>query len=147
MQQSYLIASLILLILAFIQNVSFSITSRSRNRNNMTFHIIAAIFSNGVWFLTFRELVLRDMSLALFPWYCVGTVAGSLLGVKVSMWIERRVDAESDSHLKKVGADTKQLMDELLRVEERVCRLEERFPERMFDPTETRLGNWPEVVQ
>lgn len=141
--QSYLIASLTLMVLAFVQNVSFSIVSRSRNRNNMKFHMIAAVFSNGIWFLTFRELVTRDMSLALFPWYCIGTVAGSLCGVKISMWIEAKLGAESDSHIKpKTGPivveakfDPKQL-EELSR---RLHALEQRFPDRIFDP-EALLG-------
>lgn|SRR5574343_565069 len=98
--REYLIGSFILLILAYIQNVSFSIVSRSRNRSSMTFHLIASIFSNSIWFLTFRHLVTRDMSLVLFPWYCVGTVFGSVTGVKISMWIETLLHADSDSHLK-----------------------------------------------
>lgn len=86
--------------LAFAQNVSFSIVSRSRNRNNITYHMVAAIFSNGVWFLTFRQLVLSEMNLILFVPYTIGTVVGSIVGVKISMWIEWLIGAESDSHLK-----------------------------------------------
>ena len=89
-----------LMLLAFVQSVSFSLVSRSRNRNNITYHIIASIFSNAVWFLTFRELVLSNMNLILFLPYTVGTVSGSVTGVKVSMWIEKLLNAESDSHLK-----------------------------------------------
>lgn len=86
--------------LAYAQSISFSVVSRSRNRNNITYHIIASVFSNGVWFLTFRELVLSDMNLVLFVPYTIGTVAGSVTGVKVSQWIEKKLHAESDSHLK-----------------------------------------------
>jgi len=96
-----LLAGLTILALAFAQNVSFSVVSRSRNRNNLTYHLIAATASNAVWFLTFRQLVLSDMSFALFPFYCVGTVFGSLFGVKVSMRIERWLGAEADGHLVK----------------------------------------------
>ena len=90
---------LIILGLAFAQNVSFSIVSRSRNRDNMTYHIIAATLSNAIWFLTFRELILGEMNLTLFIPYCVGTVFGSVFGVKVSMRIEKLLNAQSDSHL------------------------------------------------
>lgn len=86
--------------LAYAQSISFSVVSRSRNRNNITYHIIASVFSNGVWFLTFRELILSDMNLVLFLPYTIGTVAGSVTGVKVSQWIEKKLHAESDSHLK-----------------------------------------------
>lgn len=90
-----------ILFLAFAQNVSFSIVSRSRNRNNMTYHLIAATLSNGVWFLTFRQLVLSEMSFILFVPYTIGTVCGSLFGARLSMWIERMIGAEADGHLEK----------------------------------------------
>lgn len=89
-----------LMVLAFAQNVAFSIVSRSRNRDNITYHMVAAIASNAVWFLTFRQLVTANMSLALFVPYTVGTVAGSVWGVKISMRIERMLGAKSDSHIK-----------------------------------------------
>ena len=95
------LAHLSLLALAFAQNTAFSVVSRSRNRDNMTYHIIASVFSNGIWFLTFKQLITADMTYELFPAYCAGTVCGSVFGVKVSMWIERILGAESDSHLKK----------------------------------------------
>jgi len=95
-----ILESLSLLGLAFVQSVSFSLVSRSRNRNNIKYHIIASIFSNAIWFLTFRQLVLSDMNLLLFIPYTIGTVAGSVTGVKVSQWIEKILHAESDSHLK-----------------------------------------------
>jgi len=87
------------LLLAFIQNVSFSIVSRSRNRDNISYHLIAASFSNMIWFLTFRQLVLADMDYWLMIPYGVGSVSGSIYGVKISMWIERKLGATSDGHL------------------------------------------------
>ena len=92
---------LIILILAYIQNVSFSIVSRSRNRNNKKYHIIAATFSNGIWFLTFRQLVKSDMNFILFLPYVLGTVLGSLSGMSLSMFIEKLLGASADGHLKK----------------------------------------------
>jgi hypothetical protein len=88
-----------IMLLAFFQNVSFSIVSRSRNRSSIRYHIVAAVASNGVWFLTFRQLVLSQMSVALFPFYTVGTVAGSVVGVRISMWIESKLGATSDGHI------------------------------------------------
>lgn len=96
-----MIAHLILMAMAFAQNITFSLVSRSRNRDNITYHIIAAIGSNAVWFLTFRHLVTRDMSLSMLIPYTIGTVAGSVFGVKISMIIERWLGASSDGHLKK----------------------------------------------
>ena len=85
--------------LAFVQNVSFSIVSRSRNRDNIRYHIIAATFSNSIWFFTFRQLVLADMNFILFLPYCVGTVIGSVFGVKISMFLEKILGASADAHL------------------------------------------------
>ena len=80
--------------------MTFSLVSRSRNRSSVTYHVIAAILSNAVWFLTFRYLVTANMTLDLFLPYTVGTVTGSVFGVKVSMAIERWLGATSDGHLK-----------------------------------------------
>lgn len=88
-----------ILLLAFTQNVSFSIVSRSRNRDNFTYHILASVLSNGVWFLTMRELVVSDLNLTLAIPYVIGTVVGSAVGVKISMRIEKLLGATSDSHL------------------------------------------------
>jgi hypothetical protein len=86
--------------LAYIQNISFSLVSRSRNRSSMAYHATASVFSNGLWFLTFRYLVAADLSLALIPGYVLGTVLGSVTGAKVSMRIERLLGATADGHIK-----------------------------------------------
>ena len=92
------LAVVTIFILAYIQNVSFSIVSRSRNRNNLTYHLIASVFSNGIWFLTFRQLVRADMSFTLFIPYTIGTVAGSLTGAILSSWVEKKILAFADEH-------------------------------------------------
>lgn len=87
--------------LAFVQNISFTLTSRARNRDSMHYHMWAAVVSNSVWFLTFRELVLTDMSLLLFVPYVAGTVVGSLLGARISMKIEALLGAKADTQKEK----------------------------------------------
>ena len=91
---------LIILFLAFVQNISFSIVSRSRNRDNIRYHVFAATASNSIWFLTMRYLVTANMTFLLFLPYVLGTVAGSVYGVKLSMLIERWLGASADGHLK-----------------------------------------------
>ena len=91
----------VMAVLAFVQNVSFTLVSRSRNRDSKLYHFIAAVFSNAVWFATFRYLVTADMTWALFVPYTTGTVSGSLTGQSVSMFIEKRIGASSDKHLEK----------------------------------------------
>ena len=101
MELTYIIAISTIFALAFAQNISFSIVSRSRNRDNMKYHLIASFFSNTIWFLTFRELILADMSWSLFIPYAVGTMLGSVTGAKISMRIEKWLGATSDGHVKK----------------------------------------------
>ena len=89
-----------ILILAFVQNITFSLVSRSRNRDNINYHIFASLLSNSIWFLTFRELVTKDMDFKLFIPYTIGTVIGSVYGVKISMKIESWLNASSDKHIR-----------------------------------------------
>lgn len=86
---------LLVLLLAFVQNISFTMVSRSRNRDNMSYHAACSVFSNGIWFLTMRELVVADLSIILILPYIVGTVVGSLTGAKVSMKIEKVLGAKT----------------------------------------------------
>ena len=95
-----LLSVLKIFFLAIIQNVSFSVVSRSRNRDNKKYHIIASLFSNSIWFLTFRELILGDMNFLLFIPYVIGTVVGSVYGMSISMYIEKKIGASADGHLK-----------------------------------------------
>jgi hypothetical protein len=82
-----------MVLMAYFQNVSFSIVSRSRNRNSKLYHFIAAIFSNGVWFVTMKYLVItQQMTWALFIPYTFGTVFGSSSGQAISMWIEKKLN-------------------------------------------------------
>lgn len=63
----------------------------------MYYHAVASVFSNAIWFLTMKEIIINDFSLDLFIPYTFGTVAGSLTGAKVSMKIEKWLDAKADS--------------------------------------------------
>lgn len=86
---------LTILFLAFIQNVSFTMVSRSRNRDNMSYHAICSVFSNGLWFLTMHQLVVADLDYMLAIPYIIGTVCGSIFGAKVSMKIEKIIGAST----------------------------------------------------
>jgi len=90
-----MISTLTILMLSFIQNVSFTMVSRSRNRDNMRYHAICSTFSNGIWFLTMRHLVAADLVLWLIVPYIIGTVSGSIFGATVSMKIEKFLGAKT----------------------------------------------------
>lgn len=93
----------VVLVVAYFQNVAGALSSRSRNRNDMRYHTIAAIFNNGIWFLSLKILSDSGMSIYLLLPYTVGTVSGSLTGANVGMVIERWLGASSDSHLKQIN--------------------------------------------
>lgn len=101
MTAELLIAGITILLLSFIQSISFSLVSRSRNRDNMRYHIIASGLSNTIWFLTFKQLIRTDMDIYVLPFYVIGTIAGSVFGIKISMKIEKWLGATSDGHVTK----------------------------------------------
>lgn len=78
-----------LMFLAFFQNVAFLLVSRARNRNNSNYHFIAAVLSNGVWFMTYSYMVPRGMPWLMLVPFLSGTVLGSLFGAGVSQKIEK----------------------------------------------------------
>lgn len=84
-----------ILFLSFIQNISFTMVSRSRNRDKMLYHATCSVFSNGVWFLTMQQLVAAELSAILFIPYVVGTVSGSLAGASISIKIEKLIGAST----------------------------------------------------
>ena len=86
---------LYILLLAFGQNVSFSMLSRARNRDNMYYHAICSVGSNGIWFATMHLLVTRDLDWLMAIPYITGTVLGSLFGAMVSIRIEAFINAKT----------------------------------------------------
>lgn len=86
---------LVILGLAYVQTMAFAMVSRARNRDSHIYHAICAVASNAIFFLTFQQLVVNEMSWTVGVPYIFGTVAGSLSGAQVSMWIERAIGAKS----------------------------------------------------
>lgn len=81
--------------LAFVQNISFTMASRARNRSSMGYHAACAVVSNSLWFVVIQQLVMADLTWLLFIPYVLGTVLGSLFGGKVSMYIEEKIGAHT----------------------------------------------------
>ncbi|MFC1751579.1 hypothetical protein ACFLY5_00335 [Patescibacteria group bacterium] len=95
-----------LLALAFFQNISFSLVSRSRNRNVYNYHLLAAVCSNGVWYLTFSHLVNYAAPIEMIVTYLCGTSLGSLFGQyiskdKIEPWLGATADATKEVEKKK----------------------------------------------
>jgi len=51
---------LTLLLLSFLQSVTFTMSSRARNRSNYKYNLFCTVVSNSVWFLTLREVESDD---------------------------------------------------------------------------------------
>jgi len=97
----HFIASLGLYAVCIAQNTAFSLTSRSRNRDNQWYHAGAAVGSNGVWLFTMKYMIDLGFEFWIFIPYVLGTVTGSLVGVQIAMWIEYLIGARADGHLSK----------------------------------------------
>ena len=83
-----------------IQNFSFTLVSRARNSGSPMRHVVASVFSNGVWFLS-QTLIFAQMmkilngeygvSMAVFAglFYTTFTVIGSVAGHYFSLKTEK----------------------------------------------------------
>lgn len=61
-----------------LQNASFTLVSRARNSKSISYHAIAAVFSNGIWLLVIRQVVFNLDSWILMITYLLGSVVGSV---------------------------------------------------------------------
>lgn len=64
--------------LTIIQNASFTLMSRARNSNSISYHAIASILSNGIWILVIRNVVSNFDKPELMIAYLIGSVIGSI---------------------------------------------------------------------
>ncbi len=80
-----------LLVLCFVQNIAFSLVSRSRNRNHKGYLIACSIFSNGVFFATLGILVKSDLDPIMAIPYIIGSVSGSVVGTDIAIYIEKKL--------------------------------------------------------
>ena len=69
---------LIMLGLTILQNASFTLVSRARNSNSITYHTIASVLSNGIWLLVIRNVVTNFGNITLMITYLLGSVIGSV---------------------------------------------------------------------
>jgi hypothetical protein len=76
--------------LVVCQNASFTLVSRARNSGSLAYHSGAAILSNGVWLLVFRQMVTKIDDAPAMLVYLIASVLGSVAMHYVSMkWIEK----------------------------------------------------------
>lgn len=64
--------------LTILQNASFTLVSRARNSNSLTYHTAASVLSNGIWLLVIRHVVTNFDNWILMVTYIIGAVIGSV---------------------------------------------------------------------
>jgi hypothetical protein len=64
--------------LTILQNASFTLVSRARNSNSLTYHTTASVLSNGIWLLVIRNVVSNFDNYTLMITYLIGSVVGSV---------------------------------------------------------------------
>lgn len=95
-----------LFVLATVQNAAFTWVSRSRNSGDVKYHAIAAVCSNGLWFITqvliwsqlWARITNQDFVGLLIP--LAVYVAGTTLG---SCWAMARL-LKTETGKRRVGA-------------------------------------------
>lgn len=106
-----------------LQSTAFSLVSRSRNRDNEDYQILASFFSNMLYLVVLKMLIVNGLTYWLFVPYITGSVIGSVTGAKLAEVIECRFGIESFPPTLPVGREAK----ELARLKKRVAILEGVF--------------------
>ncbi len=86
----------LVMFLAYAQNTTYGLQSRSANRNSNAYHAIAALAANGVFFLNRNLLVVREVPMALLAAYVLFTIMGTLNGNTISMKIEQALGLSAE---------------------------------------------------
>ena len=81
--------------LAYLQNTTYGLQSRSANRNSNAYHALAAVAANFTFFWSLQLLVRNELPLALLAPYVFATILGTLHGNALSMKIERWLNIDS----------------------------------------------------
>jgi hypothetical protein len=78
----------IVMVLAYLQNTTYGLQSRSANRNSNAYHAIAALAANFTFFWSLQLLVRNELPPVLLAPYVFATILGTLHGNAISMKIE-----------------------------------------------------------
>lgn len=62
-----------------LQNAAFTGVSRARNSKSYSYHALAATFSNGIWLIVIRQVVINFDNVPVQIAYLIGAVTGSVL--------------------------------------------------------------------
>jgi chromosome segregation ATPase len=103
-------------LLGFLQNLAFTFVSRGRNSGSLAYHMVASVFSNGIWLGMFVVGVKIAAKAPTFPTefaivYTLSTMAGSVF----AHWLARKVEK---------GAARNVQEDRVAKIEDRLRGLE-----------------------
>ena len=80
-----------MLLLVILQNASFTLVSRARNSNSISFHAVASVLSNGIWLLVIKNVVQNFDKPIMMIVYIIGSVIGSVSMHYISMkYLEKK---------------------------------------------------------
>lgn len=82
--------------LAYLQNTTYGLQSRSANRNSNAYHAFAALAANFTFFWSLQLLVRNNLPPALLAPYVFATILGTLHGNAISMKIESALGLSAD---------------------------------------------------
>jgi len=82
---------------AIFQFAAFVFVSRLRQRGSFFWHTIAALASNGAWYLTIHVIKISDAYWLLFILYILGLISGRLTGVIWAQYIESKYKLTADA--------------------------------------------------
>lgn len=90
---------LVIFVLASVQAITFSLTSRARNRDHYPYHAFTAFIGNISWFFCGGYLYAFGYQITLLLPYALGATVGSLLGSYISSKIEVWLHSTADGHI------------------------------------------------
>ncbi len=134
----------------FAQNVSFTFVSRGRNSGSLRYHMIASLFSNGLYcimlFASFDSLMggAKASPVLFGTVYTLTTMSGSIFAHWLAMRLEKgKGKSVQEDRVGKIERDVRYLLGaDVEHIRERAAKLRKMHPEEVPWPA-TRLGPVP----
>jgi hypothetical protein len=124
--------------LGFAQNLAFTFVSRGRNSGSLLYHMVASVFSNGIWLGMFVVGVKIAAQAPTFPFeFAVVYVLSTMSGSVFAHWLARKVER---GKARNVQEDRVQLLEERIRIVE-------NHADNHLDDNLRRLGESIDLVE
>jgi hypothetical protein len=127
--------------LGFLQNLAFTFVSRGRNSGSLGYHMVASVFSNGIWVTMFvigiKITTAPDADVLPFAFvYCLSTMAGSVF----AHWLARKVERGKarnvqEDRVQKIEEDVRELSKEVTGAKMGLIALDEKLQHQIAELT------------